>query len=235
MSHKRLPLCLLEQQSETDTSWRLSSVSLVTTQSVKGHLVTLTEVGKQDLQSWRAYHLSERIGQSAYMSTEPRRLLMTELVNLPGPFSFGGTDDLLLRIGRSSRPIQAGKKLGLDQQSIRQSILKLHLNRLWVSELHSQIFIHWNKNIAPTVSLDLMENTLANRVENPGERQLCAINPNLSCSVKENKVIRKICCKIYWKTNLDTAGNRTIVTIPLSCLHGEILTDNVHVERFWIH
>ena len=73
--------------------------------------MTLTEVGKQDLQSWRAYHLSERIGQSAYMSTEPRRLLMRELVNLPGPFSFGGTDDLLLRIGRSSRPIQPGKKL----------------------------------------------------------------------------------------------------------------------------
>ena len=42
--------------------------------------MTLTEVGKQDLQSWRAYHLSERIGQSAYMSTKPRRLLMTELV-----------------------------------------------------------------------------------------------------------------------------------------------------------
>ena len=36
---------------------------------------------------------------------------MTKLVNYPALFPFRGTDDFLLRIGRSSTPIRAGKKL----------------------------------------------------------------------------------------------------------------------------
>ena len=31
-----------------------------------------------------------------------------------------------------------------------------------------------------------MEKILANSVENPGDRQLCAINPNLSYNIKSN-------------------------------------------------
>ena len=41
-----------------------------------------------------------------------------------------------------------------------------------------------NSNITLTVSFDLMEKMFASSVENPGDRQLCAINPNLSCERK---------------------------------------------------
>jgi len=37
------------------------------------------------------------------------------------------------------------------------------------------------------VSLECIEKILANNVENPGERQLCAINPNLSWQRKQKK------------------------------------------------
>jgi len=54
------------------------------------------------------------------------------------------------------------------------------------------------------VSLECIEKILANNVENPGERQLCAINPNLSWQRKQKKI---------WKTTLKWC--RMVITVCL--------------------
>ena len=55
-----------------------------------------------------------------------------------------------------------------------------------------------------------MEKILANSVENPGDRQLCAINPNLSYKTKNN---------VYYDNHFKMAINK-LFTISQICYSG---------------